>query len=103
MKQGTNFKMNVQFGIDLSLVDSIEFKFKQGDRFLLYHFPSESAYLTDNNQKVQLVWTYEDTFLFKAGNLRLDTLIKLKDTEDNPQTEIIYVRFDPTLFTLEDY
>ena len=44
-------------------------------------------------------WTREETYKFLGGEtLYMDTRITLRDSTDQPQTEILALKMNPTLF-----
>ena len=104
MKQLTHnlLKMNFQ-GISLNEVSKIEFAFAQniGDPPLKTAvFPSETAALVTEGM-VGIVWTKEETALFEPNkHFYADTRITMKDSEYQPETPIIRLKMNPTLFEL---
>ena len=92
--------MNFQ-GIDLGTVSKIEFAFSQeiGQPPLkVAEYPNNSAELVVDNI-IGVVWTPEDTALFKAGKpFYADTRITLKDSTYQPETPIVKLVMNPTLF-----
>lgn len=119
MKQGTNFILPVSIEYDLSLAESIEFVFKQpkmGANNLAFSpkniingiqkvfvYPSAEATLSTTEENViNLHWDIRDTYKFKPEEyIYMDTRITLKDSEQNPETEIVKIKMLPTLFKEE--
>ena len=102
MKQLTKnlLKMNFQ-GIDLATVSKIEFAFSQeiGQPPLkVAEYPSNNATLVTDNM-IGIVCTPEETALFKANkHFYADTRITLSDSEYQPETPIVKLVMNPTLF-----
>lgn len=115
MKQGTSFILPVWFDYDLSQVKSIDFIFKQpvsknktefSSRKIMdgvkkaFSYPSDVATLsTIDKDTINLYWTQKDTYKFNPEEpVYLDTRINLKNSIENPETEIIEIEMLPTLF-----
>lgn len=97
MKQGTKFPFPVQFGIPIDTIESCEFIFTQGETELLFMYPSDRSVLLED--AIGLIWTPSETFMFDtAKSIRMDTRIKIKGSEMNPQTNIVTLTMAPTLF-----
>lgn len=104
MKQLTHNLLKMNFrGIDLNTVSKIEFAFSQevGQAPLkTATYPSATAKLVLDGM-IGIVWTQEETALFKAGKpFYADTRITLKDSEYQPETPIVKLKMNPTLFEL---
>lgn len=101
MKQGTRFILLVEFDIDLDTVGKIEFVFKQEKR-INSAAVKINTYPNDCERKentVLIPWTQEETYKFEPNRmLYMDTRITLKNSSDQPQTEIIPIKMSPTLF-----
>ncbi len=115
MKQGTSFILPVWFDYDLSQVKSIDFIFKQpvsknktefSSRKIMdgvkkaFSYPSDEATLsiTDENT-INLHWTQKDTYKFNPEEpVYMDTRLILKNSLNNPATEIVKIDMLPTLF-----
>lgn len=97
MKQGIKFLLRVDVGMNLSDIEKMEFIFKQGDKKALFQYPSDSAKVIDENT-LGLLWTAEDTYQFKPEIIEMDTRITLKNSEYQPETEIVRVVMNKTLF-----
>ena len=102
MKQLTKNLLKMNFnGIDLSTVSKIEFAFSQeiGEPPLkTAEYPNKDASLIVDNL-IGVVWTAADTEKFKAGkSFYADTRITLKDSGYQPETPIIKLVMNPTLF-----
>jgi hypothetical protein len=102
MKQLTKNLLKLNFrGIDLNTVSKIEFAFSQdiGEPPLkVATYPSTNAMLVLDNM-IGVVWTEEDTALFEAGKpFYADTRITLSDSEYQPETPIVKLKMNPTLF-----
>lgn len=102
MKQLTHNLLKMRFnGIDLNDVSTIEFVFSQNidDAPLkTATYPSEDVvYITEHI--VGVVWTKNETALFEAGKpFFADTRITMKHSEYQPETQIIKLKMQPTLF-----
>lgn len=117
MKQGTNFILPITFDFDLNLVESIDFVFRQsrnpkgqfsGAGILdgihkEFTYPSDVALLsTTESNTIDLYWADVDTYKFNPEEyIYLDSKIHLKDSNVNPETEIIKIKMSPTLFKKE--
>ena len=102
MKQLTHNLLKMNFnGIDLSNVSKIEFAFSQnvgGTPLKVAEYPSEGTQLIAENL-IGIVWTKEETDLFEAGKwFYADTRITMKDSEYQPETPIVKLKMNPTLF-----
>lgn len=106
MKQGTTFSMAVVFdGVDVSNVQTIEFLFKD-NRSKSAAAKKTAVYpgdvtLDETRQAFLVPWTAEETYQF-TGQFYMDTRITYKDTPDNPETPIISLVMNPTLFDRGD-
>ena len=100
MKQGLKFRLPVQFnGIHLDDVQSIRFRFQQGAVQLDFDYPSARTVRSEGTDTVELVWTPEETFLFRAGDtILMDTHVVLTGSAYNPETNIVRMTMSPTLF-----
>lgn len=102
MKQLTKnlLKMNFQ-GIDFDTVSKIEFAFSQeiGQSPLkVAEYPKNGAELIVDTV-IGVAWTPEETALFEAGKpFYADTRITLKDSAYQPETPIVKLVMNPTLF-----
>lgn len=102
MKQLTHNLLKMNFhGIVIDDVEKIEFAFSQniGDSPLKTAvFPSEAAVIV-SDATIGIVWTKEETALFEPGkHFYADTRITLKESEYQPETPIIRMKMNPTLF-----
>lgn len=102
MKQLTNNLLKMNFnGIDLTNVSKIEFAFSQeiGKAPLkVAEYPSENTVLIADNM-IGIAWTQEETALFKGGkHFFADTRITLNDSKYQPETPILRLTMEPTLF-----
>lgn len=102
MKQGNNFSLPVQIGMDLDLVERIEFVFRQGNTTKYFEYPSEHAYLCPelkDKNVIDIVWSSDDTWPFNARRpLYLDSRIHLIDCDENPETVPVEVTMHATCF-----
>ena len=114
MKQGTNFILPVSIDYDLTLVSSIDFVFKQPTKApasfspkkildgvqKTFTYPSDTATLsTTEDNTVNLHWAVKDTYKFNPEEIiYLDTKLTLKNSIENPETEIVKIKMLPTLF-----
>ena len=105
MKKLTHNLLKLNFtGIDWSEVSKIEFAFSQniGEAPLkTAEYPSADAFEVADNL-VGVVWTSEETALFKEGKpFYADTRITLNSSEYQPETPIVKLMMNPTLFEPE--
>lgn len=114
MKQGTNFILPVSIDYDLTLVSSIDFVFKQPTKApasfspkkildgvqKTFTYPSDTATLsTTEDNTINLHWAVKDTYKFNPEEIiYLDTRLTLKNSTENPETEIVKIKMLPTLF-----
>jgi hypothetical protein len=106
MKQGTNNHLAVKFkGLDTSSVGRVEFVFsqtKQGDPLKTEEYaPALSGDVSLTNGVFYVPFSLSDTYLFKPDALfYMDTRITLAGNigQDNPETPIVALRMNPTLF-----
>ena len=88
-------------GIDVADIAKIEFAFSQNIHstpLKLAVFPGEGTVDLGDNM-IGVVWTPEETELFKAGKpFFADTRITLHDSEYQPQTPIVRLQMEHTLF-----
>jgi hypothetical protein len=105
MKQLTHNLLKMNFkGISLIDISRIEFAFSQniGDPPLKTAvFPSETViHITEN--VVGVVFTKEETALFQPNRpFYADTRITLKNSEYQPETPVVKLKMNPTLFERE--
>lgn len=102
MKQLTHNLLKMNFhGIVFDDVEKIEFAFAQniGDSPLKTAvFPSETAVIISDSM-IGIVWTQEETALFEPNKqFYADTRITMKETEYQPETPIVRLKMNPTLF-----
>ena len=101
MKQGIKLLLPVSIGIDMDAVSKIEFVLVQGDKKLTWEYPSART-IADGNI-VNLIFTESETWEFTPNMaISIDTRITLKDSEYQPETEIVKVFMRGTLFEKED-
>ena len=102
MKQGARFKLEIGFATALDEVQRIEFKFVQGATSLRFSYPSAVAQRKPNSNIVELLWTAEQTWMFRPGPVKMDTLVTMKYTDLQPDTNIVTLDMVPTLFTKQE-
>lgn len=102
MKRGLNSVLPVSIGMSLDDVESIRFVFTQGAKRLIFDYPSKQAVRRAGENIIDLIWAREQTFAFAHGPAQMDTLIRLKDAETNPETNIVTVTIAPTLFLMKE-
>ena len=87
MKQGTQFALPVEIGMDLDDVSRIEFVFKQknynGFPAIKSNVWPDDCTRQEGQNIILIPWTREET---------------LRDSTDQPQTEILTLKMSPTLF-----
>ena len=106
-KQGITFHMSVSFdGVDLDDVSQIEFVFTQtrtGAVKKSWTWISSAegpgGLSARSGNKILVPWSREDTYLFQENAaFFMDTRITLTESSDNPETPIVPLRMNPTLF-----
>lgn len=98
MKQGIKFLLCVRVGIDLQEIEKMEFIFEQGDKKALFLYPSDNTKQIDYNS-IGLIWEPEQTYIFEPGEfMEMDTRITLKESEYQPETEVLKLIMNRTLF-----
>lgn len=97
MKKGTKSLLPVSIGVDVDLVSKVEFIFVQGNRSKEFSYPSSAAYKMDD-RTIGIIWTPADKEKFKADAMQMDTRITLKDSPYQPDTTIVPVIMNDTLF-----
>lgn len=103
MKQGLNFNLAVNFDIDLDYVEKIEFVFKKinlkdAEAIKKCAYP-EQCKRKDEENIILVPFTKEETFLFPSDkDIYMDTRITLKGTIDQPETNIVKLMLNKTLF-----
>lgn len=103
MKQGTHFILPVEFDLDLDTVEQIEFVFKQEKRLnsdivKVNTYPYDCT-RQENTNVILIPWTRDETFRFVSGRLLyMDTRITLRNSDNQPETEILPIKMNPTLF-----
>lgn len=102
MKQLTENLLKLNFsGIDFDTVSKIEFAFSQkigATPLKTATYPSDTAFKVSDNL-VGIEWTKEETLLFEAGkDFFVDTRITLSDTGYQPETPIVRLKMNHTLF-----
>ncbi len=103
-KQGTTFSLAVDFtGLDLDQAERIEFIFRRGPTstsplIKRCSWPGE-AVREEGSSRILVPWAAAETWLVPGdGTFYLDTRITLRDSTDQPQTEILALKMSPTLF-----
>lgn len=102
MKVLTMAILPVSIDIDMRTVKEVKFVFCQGKHRLMFDYPSDRAVLNEDTQNIELTWTLEDTAMFNSGRVEMDTFIRLKDSDINPETEIVSFPMNRTLFTVKE-
>ena len=105
MKQGTVHHLKVYFeGLTAANIASIEFVFSQkkdGKPLKTANYTVGAA-----EPDVELVdglflvpWTREETYLFRRDDtFYMDTRVNMTNSGDNPQTEVVPLQMNATLF-----
>lgn len=89
----------IEIGMSLDDVSSIRFLFVQDNVRMIWDYPSSDAVREDGTNNVILRWTAEQTAKFVQNRMvRMDTLIRLVGSDDNPETEIVNIRMNESLF-----
>ena len=109
MKQGITHHMAVRFdGVRLDEVSRIEFVFTQTKRgsplkTSLWTAGEETGDAIRHGEQLLVPWSREETYLFQEeAAFYLDTRITMAETGDNPETPIVPLRMNPTLFEKEE-
>lgn len=106
MKQGTNLKLGVDICYEhLDEIERIEFVFKQrlstsaeAIKTSVYSKDGEGDVFLDG-RTFYIPWTKEETYKFLPNErFYMDTLITIGDSTDNPQTDIVCLVMNLTLF-----
>lgn len=98
MKQGIDFLMAIRIGIDLDQCEKVELIFTQGEKERYVVYPSDEVVL-EPGRMLLVKWSAEQTRYFEAGKkIELDTRITLKDTDQQPATNITTIVFERTNF-----
>lgn len=102
MKQRTKNLLKVNLvGEDLASASKIEFAFSQNIEeapLKTAEYPGGNAFHIADNM-VGVVWTKEDTEKFESGKpFYMDTRITLSNSAYQPETPIIKLIMNPTLF-----
>lgn len=105
MKQLTkNLLIMRLHGIDIADVERVEFAFSQSmysSPLKLAEFPGEGTVDMGDNT-IGVVWTPEETMMFEGGKaFYADTRITMSDSEYQPNTPIVKLKMDSTLFEME--
>lgn len=103
MKQGTHFILPVEIDMDLDAVERIEFIFKQEKRInsdaVKVNVYPDNCTRQENKNVILIPWTQDETFKFASGRmLYMDTRITLRGSDNQPETEILAIKMNPTLF-----
>lgn len=100
IKQGVNYLMPINVGVELELVDKIVFVCEQGEVRKMWTYPSETATRIEGTNVINLEWSWEDTFDFRAdASITLDSKVFLASSKYNPPTTKVSFTMDSTLFT----
>lgn len=117
MKQGTNCHLKVLFeGLDTNYIDSVVFLFSQtkdGEplKTATYTAGAEDPEVELLDGVFVVPFTRAETYLFKRGtDFYMDTRLEMSDSYtadnhypgDNPQTPVVPLRMDLTLFDTVD-
>ena len=100
MKKGLNFHLSVKFdGVSLDDVEKIEFAFSKNDSMDTVKTDEWPGTATrKGTENVILVpFTYDETRDF-SGVFRMDTRITMKGTTDQPETPVLELEMNDTLF-----
>lgn len=85
--------------MDLNSVAGIRFLFVQDNVRMIWDYPSREAVREEGTNNILLRWTAEQTAQFAENRMvRMDTLIRLNGSEDNPETEVVSIRMNESLF-----
>lgn len=99
MKIGITQYQPVIFDYDLDTVSKVEFIFKQGKTVRIVDYPSEEAIRRDGKNIIDIKFSAEETYRWKSNEaILMDTRIHVKDSDTMPQTPIIPIKMNSTLF-----
>lgn len=102
MKQGINTTLLIHIDYNISAIEEIEFIFRQGDITKTFAYPSDNVTVVENNTCEHVIgihWSKKDTFMFNCKDcIRMDTRIHLAGCDDNPETPIVKIKMNETLF-----
>jgi len=109
MKQGISIHLPVKFdGLDLTETDEIVFIFKraciktaEGMKTSYWKSDGTGDCITKPNttDTVLVPWSESDTYLFAENrDFYMDTKVTLTGSTDNPETNIVKLTMNPTLF-----
>lgn len=97
MKNGIKFALPISIGMNLDLIEKVEFILESKDARMEYEHPSDRTFADGNI--INLIFTEPESWTFKAGSrIEIDTRITLKDSEYQPETAIASVTMKRTLF-----
>ena len=100
MKRVTNTALPVKINYDLNEIKNIKFVFTQGYRRQLFEYPSEHAIRKNEDENIIILyWSLQQTAMFSADTVKMDTFITLKDSDQNPETPIVTFKMNPSLFS----
>lgn len=104
MKQLTrNLLTMCLHGIDVADVERVEFAFSQNmssTPLKLAEFPGNNTVDLGNNT-IGVIWTPEETMRFEGGKpFYADTRITMNNSDYQPQTPIVKLKMEPTLFEM---
>lgn len=115
MEYGMNSTLKVSFtDIDTSLVEMIEFVFKQANKNEAsaikhvtwrkdHEVDTEVYTIDDDYSKFYIPFTKEETFKFEPKKkFYLDARVHYTDTFDNPKVPVVSIMMDDGLFGKED-
>jgi hypothetical protein len=103
MKQSITQLLPVRFDVDLDQVETIEFRFRQGAVRRDVVYPSNLATRREGENIIDVAWTASDTWRFSAGAaMQMDTRITLKGSQFQPETPLVTLTLEPSLFERGD-
>jgi len=111
MKGGLNQSIGVTFdSIDASDIRKVKFIFRQVKNMNGAIKKEEEYDASDESSSVELIdgmfivpFSLEDSYLFRQNTpFYMDTKIFLNDTDNNPETEIVELYMNQTLFRKEE-
>lgn len=106
MKAGIKTHMKVRFSISLNAVSKIEFIFKNKKSYdattLKYEVwtadgSDGSCRRVPGTEIILVPWEKEETYAF-SHDFFMDTRVFFKKSSDNPETKIVPLHMEPTLF-----
>lgn len=85
------------FDIPIDEIERVEFRYVQGDTIRDVEWPGDHTNEVGSHA-IEVVWTPDDSSRFDVGEVVCQTRITLKASPYQPETDIIALRMDRSLF-----